>query len=281
MQSPLNFTTDILYPGGESPRTIDMTGRCAVAVCLEGDFDIRIMSMVHRVESRGVLLCMPFVNVELMDVRVASKVIFGGIDLENIMAIINRTVATHNLLAIRQHPVVMASEGQLRYIKSSVDGYLEELSEWESSEGEDACSLIIREIINARTQLIVAQVLKLYFTNMPMEVRGHSHTDMVFQQFMLDLYSNFRNQRNVAFYALRSGLSLKYFSTLIHKLSGASPSEWIEMAVTGEAKGMLSDPSLSIKEVSAALNFPDAPTFTKYFRRVTGLSPRQYRLSIG
>lgn len=280
MQAPIEIFTAHLIPGDANGRVFDMTERCAFAVCLEGDFDVKIMNRTHRVVSHSILICTPYIRVEVLEVRRPSEVIFGGAKLEDVLATINRTVASSNLLAIRQHPVVCADPGQLSYIKSSVDEYLVELDESKRSEMDDTCRQIHKTIIEARSQLIVAQLLKLYFTNMPMEVRAHNHHDIVFQRFMLDLYANFRDNRNVKFYAMRSGLSIKYFSTIVHNLSGASPSEWIKTVVAGEAKMMLYNPKCNIKEIAASLNFPDASTFTKYFVRTTGITPRAFRTSI-
>lgn len=277
MQTPLNISTEILLPGAGSHRIFDMTGRCAFAVCTEGDFDIRIMHKDYSVKSRSVMMCMPFVNVEVIRVNEPSNVIVCGTDLENVLAIINRTLSTGNLLAIRMHPIVSVGPAQLRYIKSTVDEYLEEIADSSWCEGNQTCCHINRSIIEARSQLIVAQALKLYFTNMPMDVKSQNHRDMVFQNFMIDLYANFRENRNVKFYAMRSGLSPKYFSTLVRELSGAQPSEWIDTVVVGEAKSLLLNPHRNIKEIAASLNFPDASTFTKFFVRTTGTTPKSFR----
>lgn len=283
MQTPFKIVTTTIQPCENANLVYDMTGQCAFAVCVNGDFDVKIMNKEHRLQSRNVLMCMPFINVELLRVRTPSEVIFGGIALENMLSIINRTIATGNLLAIRQHPITCADTGQIREIRQSVNEYLEEIAASGSGEIGNPCSQICQAIIDARSQLIVAQLLKLYFTNMPMNVSertGQNHRDMIFQNFMLDLYGNFRSQRNVSSYALRSGLSVKYFSTVVRELSGASPSEWIETVVVGEAKSLLVDPHRNIKEIAASLNFPDASTFTKYFQRVAGMTPKKYRQSV-
>ncbi len=91
------------------------------------------------------------------------------------------------------------------------------------------------------------------------------------------MYFNVRKPRDVRYYAGLSGISEKYFSTLIRELSGTSPSKWIETVVMGEAKTLLQDEHMSIKEIASCLNFPDAPTFTKYFRRLAGVTPKAYR----
>ncbi len=158
--------------------------------------------------------------------------------------------------------------------------YLNELADSVHGMRDNTCLEIHQEIINCHSRLIVAQVMEIYFTNMPMDVRAHTNRDIVFQLFILDLYANSREQRNVRFYASRSAVSPKYFSTIVRQLSGKSPSELIETVVVGEAKSMLKDFNRSIKDIATTLNFPDAPTFTKYFLRVTGMTPKAYRKSI-
>ncbi len=279
MRLPLKITKNIITVDESTPKVLDMTGSCAFAVCLYGDIDVRILNREYKICSHSVVLCLPFVNVELVKVNATSEVVLGGIALEDVLSIVNLTVATNNLLAIRQHPIVCANTEQFNYIKTSVEEYIRDTDEAESVQGEPYRQ-IHQEIIKSRICLIVAQILKLYFTNMPMAVQGRHHHDIIFQNFMLDLYDNFMNNHSVKFYAKRSGLSIKYFSTIVRKISGTGPSEWIDMVVVGEAKALLLNPQCNIKEIAAQLNFPDASTFSKFFVRLTGMSPRAYRRSI-
>lgn len=197
--------------------------------------------------------------------------------LEDVLAVVNRPVNSSNLLAIQQNPLIHIEDNQYEYLKSSIEGYLNELSDMTYATSDNPSSQILNEIVSCHSRLLVAQVMKFYFTNMPMDVRSPTNRDIVFQLFMLDLYANCREQRNVRFYASRSSMSHKYFSTIVKQLSGHSPSELIETVVVGEAKSMLTDIHRSIKDIAATLNFPDAPTFTKYFLRVTGMTPKAYR----
>lgn len=279
MQIPLYIKTEIITPERYENRFFDMTGRCGFAICIDGDFDIKVMNKEYRITNNAILMCLPFVNLQILRVRRASEVIGIITLLENVLSIINYTVSTNNLLAIRQHPIVCADSNQFHSLRSSVNDYLEALSDTNNNDADNPCARINQEIISARTRLIIAQVLKLYFTHTPLSSLQSNHHDLVFQNFMLDLYANFRKQRNVKFYALRSGLSMKYFSTVVRKISGTGPSEWIETVVVGEAKTLLLNPHSNIKEVAASLNFPDASTFTKYFIRLTGITPRAFRNS--
>ncbi len=193
MQTPLKISTEYLTSAGFENRIFDLAGSCAFVVCLSGDFEIAIMNMVHHVERHTVLICLPFVSIRIMKVHQQGDVLVVGTELENIyvMSTVNRSIASNNLLLIRQHPVVPVDVEQIRYIKSSVDEYLLEVEECRHDGLDDTCRQIQQTIIDARSQLIIAQLLKLYFTNMPMEVRAHNQQDIVFQNFILDLYAQY------------------------------------------------------------------------------------------
>ncbi len=280
MTTPLNISTVRLYPESDTRRVLDMTGRCAFAICTEGEFTIKILNEQYVVASHCMFACMPFVNIEVIGVVKPSEIIFGNIMIEDIPMAINRWVNTDNLSAIQNHPLVKITDDRFCRLMNAINAYQNEYHESRQSLPDNICNQIQLDIIDFQSKLIIAQVLKIYFTNVPMNVKGHTHQDIIFQHFMLDLYANCRTQRNVRFYASRSGVSLKYFSTIIRQLTGTSPSDWIERVVAGEAKAMLSNMHINIKDIATTLNFPDAPTFTKYFHRVTGMTPKAYRQTL-
>lgn len=51
----------------------------------------------------------------------------------------------------------------------------------------------------------------------------------------------------------------------------------IESYVITESQVLLSSTELSIQEIALKLNFPSQSVFGKYFKRITGLSPKEYR----
>ena len=99
----------------------------------------------------------------------------------------------------------------------------------------------------------------------------------VFNKFIRLLADNHTQERSVGFYAGRLFLSPKYFSKLIKEASGRSAPEWIDSYVILEAKNYLKYSDLSIKQIVYRLHFADQPTFTKYFKSHTGLTPAQFR----
>ncbi|MDR2805936.1 MAG: helix-turn-helix domain-containing protein [Dysgonamonadaceae bacterium] len=78
-------------------------------------------------------------------------------------------------------------------------------------------------------------------------------------------------------YASKLCLTPKYFSKIIKDNSGISASEWIDNYIILEAKALLKSTNITILQISDELNFPSQSFFGKYFKRVTGMSPKSYR----
>jgi len=69
----------------------------------------------------------------------------------------------------------------------------------------------------------------------------------------------------------------RYLYNLFRQYEGISPKEFICQCTIRHARRLLSDTALSITQIAAALGFDDVCTFSKFFHKRTGLSPRAYR----
>ena len=104
-----------------------------------------------------------------------------------------------------------------------------------------------------------------------------SRADDIFGKFVRLLSEHHLRERTVSFYAEKLCLSPKYFSKLIKSSSGRSAPDWIDSFVVMEAKNFLRYSDMSIKEIVYRLHFTDQPTFTKFFKAHTGMTPAQFR----
>lgn len=95
--------------------------------------------------------------------------------------------------------------------------------------------------------------------------------------FLALVEEHYREHRDLRFYAEQLSLTPKYLSTTIKQSSGKSATEWIERYVMLDATTQLTSTDLAIKEIAYNLNFPSPSFFGKYFARLEGISPAQYR----
>ena len=96
-------------------------------------------------------------------------------------------------------------------------------------------------------------------------------------QFVKLLSDSFREERSVIFYAEQLHVTPRYLSQTVKEVTGKSAGELIDEMVILEAKALLNDVSLTISQVADSLYFSDQFFFSKYFKRLTGLSPSEYK----
>ncbi len=101
--------------------------------------------------------------------------------------------------------------------------------------------------------------------------------EVIFHNFMSLLNKHNKRERNVQFYAEELGISTKYLSVVVKKISGKSAAKWIDESVILEAKALLSYSTLSIYEIAQELNFSTQSFFGKYFKHHTGVSPSRFK----
>ena len=101
----------------------------------------------------------------------------------------------------------------------------------------------------------------------------------IFRRFISLANAHSRTERNVAFYADKLCLTPRYLNTVIRQTSGQTVMEWINRSVTLKAKVLLKHSNYVIYQVSDELNFPNPSFFCKFFKRMTGMTPLEYRKS--
>ena len=74
-----------------------------------------------------------------------------------------------------------------------------------------------------------------------------------------------------------SGLSPSRLQALFREVTGHPPLDYLRRLRVEEARRLLADSRLSVKEVAARTGFRDTSHFSKVFRRIDGLAPAHYR----
>lgn len=99
-------------------------------------------------------------------------------------------------------------------------------------------------------------------------------------QFISVLEQEFKRERSVNYYADRLFVTPKHLSAVLKEVSGQTAGEWIDRRVILEAKLLLRTTGMNIQEISSTLNFSNQSFFGKYFKHLTGISPRDYRTNL-
>lgn len=239
-------------------------------LCRRGSISLMMDEHQYRVGEGDLYVYPAFSQTGVMSVSDDFQGVVGRADFDFVLSSLDSIADTQSHVYIRFHPLVSLNSTQYRCIEKLIEGIRSR---------KEICTSLAPQVVAALVQAFCYEVIDAYITNSREEVRSQKQTrkDKVFQNFLVDLHRNFRMHRDVRFYAGLQSLTPRYFSTLVHEVSGKTPLQWIALFVITEAKQLLSNPKTSIKEVANKLNFSEQSFFRRYFKLYTGYSPSEYR----
>lgn len=135
---------------------------------------------------------------------------------------------------------------------------------------------VSRDVLSAMVTTITNYLAQL-FTTHPETADGSRRGSDIFNHFIRLVNLHCRTERSLAFYADRLCITERYLSTIVSHTSGITAKEWIDRAVVTAAKVMLRHSNRQVVQIADELRFSNPSFFCKYFRRLTGLTPQQYR----
>lgn len=145
---------------------------------------------------------------------------------------------------------------------------------WQLLHQEEAPGRAARHAMAAAVLQHVSDLFVRHQSSAPV-LPGTGHA--LFERFLQLVNAHARTQRRLAFYADRLCITERYLTTLVRQTSGLTAKQWIDRAVITAAKVMLRHSALTISQIADELQFPNPSFFCKYFRRLTGTTPQEYR----
>ena len=125
--------------------------------------------------------------------------------------------------------------------------------------------------------ILFHQVNNLYKKEHSNKAHKGNRQEEIFNSFLSLINTHAIQERNLTFYANKLYITPRYLSTLIKQESGRTVMDWINDAAIQEIKLQLRHSDKLIYQISDDMNFPNSSFFTKYFRRLTGMTPKEYR----
>ena len=103
-----------------------------------------------------------------------------------------------------------------------------------------------------------------------------SREQTIFDRFIQLVNQHCREEHKISYYADRLCLTERYLGTVVRQTSGTTAKDWIDRALITQAKVLLRHSNHSVLQISEELNFPNPAFFSKYFKRLTGITPSEF-----
>lgn len=108
--------------------------------------------------------------------------------------------------------------------------------------------------------------------------RSYTRKQLLFHRFMHLIHEHALREHQIGFYADRLCISSRYLNEITVEYSkGKTPKELIDEQLTVEIKVQLNKLELSVEEVAGICCFPDSSYLSRFFKKHTGITPKEFR----
>lgn len=238
-----------------------------ICICTAGHCSIKVNLQQYEIESPMLVTLMPGQIVEGIDY--SSN--FDGINIvlsKRFIDMLNLPGWQQQYMSLFNNPVNAISADTLRHLQI----FYTILHKAASDEENPFRLQVIENLIRVFYYGGVSKFRKFEDSNT-------TPKNGIVERFLELVQEHYREERLIGFYADKLCITPKYLSKLVKENTGRSAGEWIDSHVILEARAMLQSSDMTIQQIAASLNFPNQSFFGKYFKRATGLSPKQYRSS--
>lgn len=239
--------------------------RSIIGICLAGQCSFKLNLKRHEVKSPAILTLMPGQIIENIEYSP---------DFEGHAIVLSKRFIDMLNIPMWQQQYIALYDKPINRIFSD---YTQQMSLFivmlrsAASDVENPYRLqVIENLIRA---LFYGGISKFH----KMESDSVSYKNSIVERYIELVQTHYREERIIGFYADKLCITPKYLSKLVKEYTGRSAGEWIENYVILEARAMLQSSDMTIQQIASSLNFPNQSFFGKYFKRATGLSPKQYR----
>ena len=105
----------------------------------------------------------------------------------------------------------------------------------------------------------------------------YTMADTYFRRFIRLVAEHFKTEHEVSFYAKQLHITPKYLSEICKQKTQRKAKEIISGILLRKLKGDLMNSGKSMKIIADEYGFADQSSLGKFFRKMTGLSPRHYK----
>ena len=116
-----------------------------------------------------------------------------------------------------------------------------------------------------------------YHLPKPEEADYHPRDVDIYLGFRQALKQYVREHYTVNDYAAILCITPKYLTTVVRRVSGQTALKLVEQETIDEIKSTLLHTQMTAKEISAQFHFPNTAFFGRFFKRHTGMAPREFR----
>jgi len=241
-----------------------------IVLATDGACHIKSNLTDHFIEKNGLLILSPNVILELVEATNCVSIGIGFIpEFFSQIGLNIKQGDAHSFLSVQNDPYFSLTDQEAASLSQIM------LLLYEKDHSDKA----------PFEEQIIHHAFGLFMFELAAIVRNHrgdiqfkvTRKENIVMSFLKELPKHFKEERSVQFYAKLLFITPKHLTKTVKELTNKTCGELIDEMVILEAKVLLNDFTLSIANVADYLHFSDQFFFSKFFKRITGMTPTVFR----
>ena len=252
-------------------------GMTALLLCEEGELSVVIDGIKYEVKKGSFIICS---SLHTLSQSVISKdfrsfcLAFSTAKLGNIIG--GNPEMLRQMLFVNDNPMVTISPGIYDLVSAYKKLFETKLSfvkhQYYNITIESLLKAVLFDIIG-----VVAIKMRNTQNNIESSTKSFSSRNAYVRRFLTLLRQDNFMHRTVQYFADQLCITAKYLSLICRQETGKTPNQWIKERLVERIRYLLLNTTLSNKEISIQLGFPNLSFFGKFTKEHLGYSPMEFR----
>jgi AraC family transcriptional activator of pobA len=140
----------------------------------------------------------------------------------------------------------------------------------------DSGHLFYNEVLQLQMQLFLLDMWHI-FANEYERRKRTVESGSLYEQFMHLVHEHCMQEREVQFYANQLNITAKHLNYVCKQNTDVTASEWIQRYAKERIMLLLKNKNLNIAEIADKMEFSSRSFFTRYVKKLLGVTPSEYR----
>lgn len=172
------------------------------------------------------------------------------------------------------HPVLRLNEKESKTMKQCIERIMEQI------EREDCPNRIpFIRLATVWHHVELDNIMQIHMKDITDNGKPLTRQQTLGRELYLLIVNNYRKEHQAKFYSEKMCLTPQYLNQITTNIFGKTLSAIITDLLFSTARSMLLSSDMSIQEISDELNFADQSSFSKFVKKIAGVSPNALRHS--
>ncbi len=246
---------------------LDYYHKSIIAICKKGEIFIEINAKQYIYSKNQLLIVFPFQKFSFLKRNTDFDLMFVEIP-EYVFKSLFFNFSNVFISYFLKNPIITLSKDNMLKIRD----YISFIENKVKDKDNFFCGKIIYNSINN----IYLEIFNLVMLDC--QIKESDSKDIIFENFVNLLMKHCLKNKEVRFYADKLFITPKHLNKIAKKNGDRKTAkEWIDYFVMVEIMSDLNTTHRRLKEIALKNGFSSQTSFYKYFKKHTGISPKEYR----